>query len=228
MIDTIEQIETPEGVTLSLRLAGLPVRTMAYLIDILIKTVIGIILGIICSIFGKGGLGILSVLAFLLQWFYPVYFEVFRNGQTPGKKRMKLRVLNDNGTPVSAQASIIRNFLRVADLLPGCYATGIISMILDSKLRRIGDLAGGTVVVYCEEPKIHLKTRLPKETIPENIPVDVTGEEKLAMIALAERHKMISSQRQQELAEILQPIHQSRGDKAVKTIHKYAASFLGD
>ncbi len=90
---------------------------------------------------------------FALLWFYPVYFEVRAHGQTPGKRFMGLRVLQENGTPVGWSASVLRNFLLVADFLPVLYLAALISMISDSSFRRLGDLAAGTLVVYADPPR---------------------------------------------------------------------------
>lgn len=87
---------------------------------------------------------------FLLEWFYPIIFEVYRQGQTPGKKVMAIKVLQDNGIPVGWPTSLIRNLLRAVDFLPMMYGFGVVSMLIARNFRRLGDLAAGTLVVYVE------------------------------------------------------------------------------
>lgn len=225
MTDTVEQIETPEGIKLSLRLAGAPVRSKAYLIDWLIRVAISMGVGIGCSFLGAGGQGIALVIYFLLEWFYPVYFEVKKSGQTPGKKSANIRVLNANGTPVTVQSSVIRNFLRIADFFPFAYAAGICSIFCDRKMRRLGDLAAGTVVVYCKEGH-RRRTKLPNVE-EERPPVQLTTDEQEAVIAFAERATHLTHARQDELATILCPIHKLNGKRATKRVQQYATSLTG-
>ncbi len=226
MIDSLECTETPEGVDLNLRLAGMPVRATALIFDQLIRIGITIVIGIGAAFLGKIGGALMLVSTFLLEWFYPVFFEVYRNGQTPGKKRMNLRVLNDNGTPVALQASIIRNFLRLADLLPMFFITAMFSMVIDKKMRRVGDLAAGTVVVYCDNLTASSKTKTahPKQTLP----FSPRPQEQLAFMALLEREKLLSIPRKQELSSILYPIHKKKENDAIMTTLGYASALKGD
>ena len=100
------------------------VRGLALLIDLVIQTVLWIVLLIILLFIigdSKFGIGISLIVAFVLFWFYPVIFEVFYNGATPGKKVMKLRVVHDDGTPIAITSSIIRNFMLVIEGYTGSY-----------------------------------------------------------------------------------------------------------
>ena len=58
------------------------------------------------------------ILLFALEWLYPVVFELTPSGATPGKRVFGLRVVMDNGLPVTPAASMTRNLLRAADFLP--------------------------------------------------------------------------------------------------------------
>ena len=101
-----------------------------------------------------GGIGIafLLILFFALEWFYPVVFELTPSGATPGKRVFGLRVVMDNGLPVTAAASLTRNLLRVADFLPFGYGFAIVSMLLRRDCKRLGDIAAGTIVVHEPRP----------------------------------------------------------------------------
>src|SRR5207342_2574723 len=96
------------------------------------------------------GSGILLILWFALEWFYPTICEVWFNGATPGKKFLGLLVLHADGTPVGLPASLIRNLLRAVDFLPFLYGFGLLAMLLNRDFQRLGDIAGGTLVVYRE------------------------------------------------------------------------------
>ncbi|MGB3609986.1 MAG: RDD family protein [Cellvibrio sp.] len=222
ILDTRLSLETPEGAALPLAPAGLGVRIMAFLIDMLIKSVAIIIVFTLLGIFGGMGMGIALILTFLLEWFYPVYFEVWHQGRTPGKKNLNIRVINDDGTPVTFGASLLRNLLRVVDFLPLVYLTGIITSLFNARFKRLGDLVAGTLVVYdadpTPDPDFDIKGRQP-------VPTDFTTDEQRALLAFAERSKRLSPERQSELAGILLPVLKT--DEPVITIKQMANSMVG-
>jgi uncharacterized RDD family membrane protein YckC len=101
---------------------------------------------------GKFGIGMLLIVVFAVNWLYSMVFELLPAAATPGKRIMGLQVLMANGLPITPAGCLIRNLLRAADFLPLMYAGGIICMLLRPDARRLGDLAGGTVVAYRREP----------------------------------------------------------------------------
>lgn len=203
LLDTRQSLETPEGALLPLTPAGFGVRALAQILDILIRFGITIALLIILSLLGRMGTGLALILTFLLEWFYPVFFEVTRNGRTPGKKWMGIRVVNDDGTPITFGPSLVRNLLRFVDFLPVAYLTGIIASLCNRQFKRLGDLAAGSLVVYdappLREPSFEVRGQLP-------VPADFSTDEQRALLAFAERSKFLSAERQSELATILQPV----------------------
>ncbi|MBC8000329.1 MAG: RDD family protein [Leptolyngbya sp.] len=84
-------------------------------------------------------------IAFFIHFGYHIFFEGTWQGQTPGKKVAQIRVIEQNGQPVTWPAVIIRNVLRVVDM--GLVLIGVLSMMIDKNERRFGDLAAGTVVI---------------------------------------------------------------------------------
>src|SRR5207237_6321991 len=84
---------------------------------------------------------------FLVEWLYPVLFEVLWTGASPGKRVVGLKVVMDNGLPVTAAASLARNILRAADFLPFFYGSAVICVLWRQDSKRLGDLAAGTMVV---------------------------------------------------------------------------------
>ena len=202
MLDTLREVQTPEGIDLHLPAAGLVPRTLAWLIDALIRIVIYLVLAIVLS-FGETGKGLLLLTTFIMEWFYPVLFEVLRQGQTPGKRAQGITVINDDGTPVNWSASLIRNLLRVVDFLPILYVFGVISMLLNRDFKRLGDLAAGTLVVYRE-------TSVVASTLPEaesiRPPFPLSLDEQQAIIAFAERAESLTAERGHELAQLTGPL----------------------
>ena len=97
---------------LRLPVAGLSSRSLAWLIDAIIKGVALTVGTTVLSIMGNFGDALSLIGIFLGLWFYNVLFEVFNQGATPGKSAMGLRVMNANGTPVGWTGSMIRNLLR--------------------------------------------------------------------------------------------------------------------
>ncbi|MCK5810070.1 MAG: RDD family protein, partial [Cocleimonas sp.] len=151
-LDTIYTVNTPEGINLTLSPAGPMPRMLAWVIDVLIRLLIYSVTFITLAFLGSSGQGIALIITFLVEWFYPVYFELFHQGQTPGKKSLNLYVVQDNGSPVTPAASMIRNLLRFVDFLPLFYGFGLASMLLNKRFQRLGDLVAGTVVLYKEDP----------------------------------------------------------------------------
>lgn len=150
-------VETPEHVAIGYELADLGSRFTALLLDwlLIILGFVGLSIGIqsMGSLFGLNvvtgtALGIAIFIAFLLQWGYFMLFEGLRDGQTPGKRWMGIRVVHDGGFPVTMRGSAVRNLLRIIDSLPPpSWAVGGISMMLHPQTKRVGDLIAGTVVV---------------------------------------------------------------------------------
>lgn len=223
-IDSRSSVETPEGIEFTSSIVGPLPRTLAYSIDFGWRLLVYMVLGIVSIFAGKVGTGVFLVVAFLLEWFYPVFFEVLRNGQTPGKKAMGIRVVNDDFTPVSWGNSIIRNLLRAADFFPVFYLFGLITMVLNRKFQRLGDLAAGTLVIYCQEDKpIKLSDEI-TATAPE---IPLTLEERQAISNFTIRTEVISEARQQELANILEPVTHETGDKGLRKVKSIGAWLLG-
>ncbi len=224
MLDTSETIETPEGVDLVVVPAGIIIRSLAYLIDFMIRAGIFILLAILLGWLGKLGAGVLSIFAFVLEWLYPVIFESFVNGSTPGKKLMKLRVIQQDGTPVRFSSSLIRNLLRVVDFLPLGYLTGLTTMVLSGQFRRLGDLAADTLVVHEDVPSVY-STAEHSQRRPLPIPFKLF--EQQAIIQFSQRAAGLSQARQLELANILSPVTNAQGQEAVEALHEISNELIG-
>jgi len=200
VLDTVVAAETPEGILLELRPAGLAARFYAFLLDWLIRLLIAYAAGLVFVLFlGIVGVGFWLLLWFVLEWFYPVIFELSRSGATPGKSVVGLKVVMDNGLPVTPAASLTRNLLRVADFLPFAFGAAIVTMLLRQDSKRLGDLAAATLVVH--QPQRPQKTRL--EGVPPVVPArPLTPEDQAALVALAARAPTLTVERLDELAAL--------------------------
>lgn len=153
-LDTSIEIVTPENIAFQYRVAGPFRRLPAYLVDLVLRIAICILLSIgLMIIFGFAGFwglgaGLGLVAWFLLSWFYGGLFEALWNGQTPGKRMMRIRVLSTDGQPIGAMQAVLRNVLRSVDAQPLMfYQVGLVSAMMNDRFARLGDLACGTMVV---------------------------------------------------------------------------------
>ncbi len=151
-------IETPEQIALEFPLAGVGSRGLALCIDTLIQVIAALIVVVIVMLalpdLSRNWMGaknwvtaIAWFLLFCLYWGYFAAFEILWNGQTPGKRQAKIRVISASGRPITAFEGIARNIMRAIDSL-GLYAVGCISSAIDNRNRRLGDMVAGTVVVH--------------------------------------------------------------------------------
>lgn len=155
------RVETPEHVRLGWELADLGSRFTAMAVDVAIMVgVLGTLLlsavlvarhvaGALVPGWGSSTLvAVAGVGLFVVQWGYFLLFEGYREGRTPGKRLMGLRVLHSGGQPLSLRGAVVRNLLRAVDLQPGL--TGVVGgacMMLGRQTQRLGDLAADTIVV---------------------------------------------------------------------------------
>lgn len=150
-------VSTPERVAFQYEVAGIGSRFLAQVVDVIIISAILLAIIIFAAavggIFHAGGLGllILVLLTFVLLAGYFLISEAAWNGQTLGKRAVRLRVVGDLGQPLTVGQSAIRNLVRVIDFLPALYAAGIITMFLNRRAKRLGDFAAGTLVVRDRE-----------------------------------------------------------------------------
>ena len=154
-------IETPERVPLHFALASIGNRFLACAIDHTLQA-LAIVLMFIAfvvmanySSFGeqltsapKWVKAVLILVVFLIISSYFAFFEWIWNGQTPGKRLLKLRVIREDGRPVTFWEAAVRNLLRTFDMMPApFYSIGLISVFMSLSDQRVGDMVAGTVVV---------------------------------------------------------------------------------
>jgi len=153
-------IETPENIAFNYDVAGIGSRFLATLIDSLIQ--FGLYLVAMIIYYVADALGVthaiardlqpwlaafIIILLFFIQFGYFLLFELVMHGQTPGKRLFNLQVVKENGYPLSAVDSILRNLVRIIDFFPVGYGVGLVAMFLNDRARRLGDFAAGTIVI---------------------------------------------------------------------------------
>ncbi|MFP3392818.1 RDD family protein [Brevibacillus sp. SIMBA_040] len=152
-------VVTPEHVMLRFQTAGVGSRAVALLIDTVLLLLVNLTVFILFSIvfFGKNDLFFLEtenyaiaiaiIFVFVLNFGYYLFLEAFWGGQTVGKRWLGIRVIRDNGQPITFLSSAIRNLFRIVDMLPTGYFLGAIVSLFHPRDKRIGDLVAGTIVV---------------------------------------------------------------------------------
>ncbi len=152
-------IRTPEGVVFSQLLAGPMSRFLAWLIDLFVVIMLASMLGVVLALLHFISLGLAEAASLLIQFVlmigYGIYCEWSWRGQTLGKRMMRLRVVDAQGLRLQFSQVVIRNLLRVVDMLPLFYLVGGVACVVSRRAQRLGDLAANTIVI-----------RIPKVTEP--------------------------------------------------------------
>lgn len=211
---------TPENVSIEYELAGVASRTAAAVIDLLIQIAVMLVavaiyfafqLKLHFSIVGWPT-AVLIVLGFVLWWGYYVFFETHWNGQTPGKRLMRLRIVKYGGTPVDFSCAAIRGLIRAIDL--GMFFVGILVVLVTPNNQRLGDLAAGTLAVkersewqgHLEQTRASASSDDPEAEFVTNIEL-VTSEQFDALQRFVHRSAELQPQVREEIAaKIAQPL----------------------
>jgi uncharacterized RDD family membrane protein YckC len=160
-------IETPELVGIEFPLAGIGSRCVALLVDSCVQGFSLVVIVIVSTLIlaalprtstvqhqapsgapAKWAIALMILIPFLLQWGYFALFEAFWNGQTPGKRALRLRVIQQSGRPIGLFESMGRNLIRIIDMLPGFYLVGAVCIFATRRQQRLGDMVAGTLVVH--------------------------------------------------------------------------------
>lgn len=226
-VQDFDLIETPENVELQRLLAGIGSRFIAGLLDNLLIALMYLVLFLLLLTVGINVvddvgtssmaeiwmLAIIILIAFSIYWGYFVLFEMWTNGQSPGKKYMKIRVVQEEGGGISFTSIAVRNLLRVVDAI-GLYAVAGITMFVTKKVQRLGDLAAGTVVISEEVPdysaRYDKKKRVLDNEAVTSAALEATGlkpEEYRLLHNYWLRHKELNIEvRRQLLPQLVRPI----------------------
>ncbi len=222
-LDTLQAVELAEGIEIRLRMAGPMLRASAYLIDLVIRSII-LAIGAIGLLFAGIAIGLqvasgMILLAwFLMDWLYPVFFESGKRGATPGKRMMGLRVVQASGSPITIGQAVVRNFLRFIDGMPFfTYMFGVTSCMATRRFQRLGDLAAGTLVIYDRVPATPAVAGPPPlASMP--LPVGLSAVEMKALTLFRERAGLWSEGRREEIANQASVLSGATGNAGVSRL----------
>ncbi|HKU82345.1 MAG TPA: RDD family protein, partial [Candidatus Tumulicola sp.] len=214
-------VRTPESIALTYQLAGLGSRFLAVAIDMLLQVTVAaaLLFGFVLAAarvaertaaltpaverIGEAvAIALLVAIAFTIFFGYFIAFEALWNGQTVGKKALGIRVVRDGGYPIDFGASLVRNLIRVGELILGSYALSAVAMLLSPENKRLGDIAAGTIVV--RDARLAIPDLVAR---PESAPEPVygatrylSGDERSIVKRFLERRDALVPQRRRELA----------------------------
>ncbi|MCY7379180.1 MAG: stage II sporulation protein M [Gemmatimonadaceae bacterium] len=152
-------VETPELVVISYSIAGVGSRVLAALTDLAIcfGTLLVVLVAVAVldpsdgptdGLSASWAMAFLILVQFAILWGYYVLFEGLMDGQTPGKRIHRLRVVREGGFSVTFAVSAVRNLVRIVDMQPVFfYLAGLGSILLTRRGQRLGDIVAGTLVV---------------------------------------------------------------------------------
>jgi uncharacterized RDD family membrane protein YckC len=222
-------IDTPENVVLEAEIAGFGSRCIAALLDYLLVIVVMIVLYLLFASAIRNNapddptvaVSLFVLIQFLIISFYHLIFEFLWNGQTPGKRRIGIRVVQINGLPMNASSILIRNLVRLFDFLPVLYGVGLLVLFSTKRTQRLGDLAARTIVVY-ERPQLNLNTIQENlkveylhisryDLIPTNIQItNLNQDDRRNIISYLQRRSQLTN-REQVAVMVAQPIAERMG-----------------
>ena len=221
MLDGRLSLITPEGVRLLMTPAGPYLRAGAWLLDMVIFLIAVFLVRMLVP-GTKLGEGLALIATFILYWGYPILCEVYWKGQTLGKRAVDLQVVRSDGLPVGWRESTLRNLLLVADLLPMFYLTGLASMMLDPRFRRVGDIVAGTMVIHrdrkAERPQ-------PPQAAPLPLPFPLNADQLRTLTDLFEREATLPPERMEELGTLASALTGRSGQESVDLMRSYVAGF---
>ncbi len=219
-MDRTLDVRTPESIAFSYELAGIGSRFLAVAIDLLLQ--IGLLIALVwgssliaphlsaskhvpdavsIKFLQNAVAGLFIFIVFIIFFGYFIAFEALGNGQTPGKRALGLRVVRDGGYPIDFTAALVRNLIRVGEMMFGFYAIAAIAALVSPENKRLGDMAAGTIVV--REAKMQSPASMLREIREEPVyaaTAYASGEERALVKRFLERRDSLDPRRRNELA----------------------------
>lgn len=214
-------VRTPESIALTYQLAGLGSRFLAVTVDMLLQGAVAtaLLFGFVLAAtrialharpltpaaekMGEAvGIALLIAIVFAIFFGYFIVFEALWNGQTPGKKALGIRVVRDGGFAIDFGASLVRNLIRVGELIVGSYALSAVAMLLSPENKRLGDIAAGTIVVRDARlclPDVAGDAGISREPVYSATRY-LSGDERSIVKRFLERRDALAPERRRELA----------------------------
>jgi uncharacterized membrane protein SpoIIM required for sporulation/uncharacterized RDD family membrane protein YckC len=225
-------VETPELVLLTYSIAGVGSRVLAALTDLVICIAMLLLMLIAVAVLlpsmrwagqtsGSWAVALLVLMQFATLWGYYVLFEGLRDGQTPGKRLHRLRVVREGGFSVTFGVSAARNLVRLLDMQPAIFSLiGLGSILATKRGQRLGDLAAGTIVV-----REGVRTTRPRARAAETAPMAEAGASPALQTALNEDEFRVL-ERFVERSEALDPLR--RAALAAQLAERFATALAND
>ena len=154
-------VDSVTGVDVSLAVAGTGARAFAFLIDLLIRTILVVAWFVIATLIYNRRWSLstpndpegtwyvyVAVPATLIYTLYHCVLEIAMRGSTPGKRMVGVRIVTRNGAVPTIAAQLVRNVFRLVDSFPVGYGVGLFTSVITQDHVRVGDLAAGTLLVY--------------------------------------------------------------------------------
>jgi len=163
------QIETAQNVSIQQNVASISTRIGSFLIDMLIIVgyyVIALLIMNALDLPMSMDLWVVYLLLGLPVFFYNLLFEVLMNGQSPGKYVNKIRVVKIDGSKPTFGSYVLRWMLRLIDISLASGSVALLTILLNGKGQRLGDIAAGTTVIT-EKKRITIE-----DTLVADIPLD--------------------------------------------------------
>lgn len=230
-IDSTIAVVTPENIAFEYEVAGPFRRCPAFIIDLGVRFAVWIGMLVIASVtgfsIGSGGelmIAIWLLMWFVLEWFYGGLLETYWNGQTIGKRVLGLRVLRVDGQPINGLQAVMRNLLRLVDMMPlvpilmmsgedvpvvvPTCMLGLLTPLFNRRYQRLGDLVCGTMVIV-ESGNWQIRRALVDDpavqACAEELPPSLVASRKMsqALATYVERRRVLTTARREEIARHL-------------------------
>ena len=162
------QIETAQNISIQQNVAGIGERILAFIIDLSIIVIYLVLASLVMAgLNADSGSEIMYYMVLGLPTFlYYLLWETFWNGRTPGKALLQIRVVRKDGSRPQFSNYLVRWLLRIIDISLTTGGVAVVTILLNGKGQRLGDIAAGTTVIS-EKKKIGIDNTLIMD-LPEN------------------------------------------------------------
>ncbi|MFB4282701.1 RDD family protein [Nonomuraea sp. MTCD27] len=154
----MSEVVTGDAVVVEVRVAQMPSRALAIIIDMVVQLTVLIaaytILGAFAAVTDSAMFGaVMIVMVVLALVGYPVIFETLSRGRTLGKLALGLRVVGDDGSPERFRQALFRGLAGVVEFWMFSGAPALISSLVSQRGKRLGDIFAGTIVISERAPR---------------------------------------------------------------------------